>query len=161
MKIKATLPKTDHDGLSPVELRIEKLQQIETVVVAVLHTESRIEDIETGDFELVLKIRRIEAMVDPHDVQLATLLLQKRFEKRTGVTRLPINDDKTFKDEFYTAAQARGWTVEEDGTITIPGGGLTIVDDLTVDPDSGEVLGNNPADDPSESEPGAGKGRKK
>lgn len=148
MKLKAALPKNDYDGLSPAEHRIERLQQTETVVVAVLHTESRIEDLETGDFELVLNIRRIEALVDPNDERLARLLLTKRFEKRTGVTRLPINDDKSFKDEFYETVRARGWRVDEDGTITIPFGTQSPVDELPDhDAATGEVLDDNPVED--------------
>lgn len=160
MKLKSTLPKGDADGLTPLEGRLDAegaAQQV--VVLAILDVIARTESLVTHERELTLRLRRIEALL-PGDSEHARRMLQRAFEQRTGVTTLPIDleedlrsafvhadqDDpdafgSAFTDALRDEARKQGWTVHEDGSIEIP------ADTLRVNPDTGEVLDDDPDDD--------------
>lgn len=158
MKLKSTLPKGDADGLSPLEGRLDADgAPSQVVVLAILDVVARTESLITHERELTVRLRRVEALL-PGDSEHARRMLQRAFEQRTGVTTLPIDleedlrsaftfsgetdpDSDPFKDRLHEEARKQGWTVEDDGTITIQ------TDTLRVDRDTGEILGDDSADD--------------
>lgn len=96
MKIKATLPKGDSDGLSPIEAVVVK-QQKPVVALVILEPVKIDEDLKTREKEVVFGIRRVEALL-ADDVEAATRLLQRAFESRTGESTLPIDLEDDIRD---------------------------------------------------------------
>lgn len=96
MKLKAALPKGDADGLSAVEPQAIKKQK-PIVALVILEPAKIDEDLHTREKELIVSIRRIEALL-AEDVEAATRLLQRAFESRTGEATLPLELENDVKD---------------------------------------------------------------
>jgi hypothetical protein len=96
MKIKSALPKGDSNGISPLEPRIIKKSN-PVVALVVLDEAGRYQDHETLEWEVTLRIRRIEALL-AEDVEAATRLLQRAYESRTGESTLPLELENDIRD---------------------------------------------------------------
>ena len=115
MKLKAALPKGDADGLSPLEGALDgEGAPTQVVALVILDVISRTESLVTHERELTTKIRRVEALL-PEDGEHARRMLQRAFEKRTGVVTLPIDLEDDLRSAFtFTVDPNTGEVVEDD-----------------------------------------------
>lgn len=120
MKVKAGLPKGDADGLSAIEPQAIKKQK-PIVALVILEPAKLDEDLHTREKELIVSIRRIEALL-PEDVEAATRLLQRAFESRTGEATLPIELENDVKDALKGVELYVPNTAPDDGP-EVPEGG--------------------------------------
>lgn len=96
MKIKSKLPSGDADGISAVEaVALKKKKPI--VALVILEPDTVAKNLHSGEEELSVTIRRIEALL-AEDVEAATRLLQRAFESRTGTATLPIELEEDVRD---------------------------------------------------------------
>jgi len=102
MKYKGALPKGDSDGLSSLEAIILKQSQ-PVVAVVILEEHERRQMHDTKEWEVTMRMRRVEALL-PDDVEAATRLLQRSFESRTGESTLPIELENDINDALKGVA---------------------------------------------------------
>ena len=116
MKLKSALPKGDADGLTPLEGRLDVAEPtavpVQVVAIVILNLVSRTESLVTGERELTLGLRRIEARL-PDDAEHASRMLLRAFEKRTGQTTLPIDLEDDLRAAF-TVDTSTGEVIFQD-----------------------------------------------
>jgi len=101
MKLKSTLPKGDADGLTPLEGRLAEDAGQQVVALVILDVITKTESVVTGELELTLRLRRVEALLSG-DTEHARRMLQRAFEARTGVVTLPIDLEEDLRSAFFT-----------------------------------------------------------
>jgi hypothetical protein len=92
MKLKATLPKGDLDGLSPSELAVDRHPDEPILVVMHLEASTRTEELATGLRQVSLSIRHIEVALGADALEVNGIL-DRRYRARTGKETLPFDFD--------------------------------------------------------------------
>lgn len=123
MKMKGTLPKGESNGISALEPKILKKSH-PIVALVVLDEAGRYQDHETLEWEVTLKIRRIEAVL-AEDIEAATRLVQRAYESRTGDATLPIELEEEIRDALKGVSlyQPETEQAEEQAPAGPPDGG--------------------------------------
>jgi hypothetical protein len=115
MKLLSTLPKGDGNGLVGLDPVVVAEKDFRHVVIAIISAKKVVEDTETGDTEVAMRIDRIERIL-PVDAEAAEAMLRRSLQKRIGVAQLPVEpveDDirSAFRDALMDIDLPDGVTV--------------------------------------------------
>jgi hypothetical protein len=88
-KLSAVLPAGDGNGLAAVAAELVEHPRRIRVVVALLDTSKVTTCVDDGSRIATVRVRRIEVITDPADLDAMRNLLEREFERRTGQTVLP------------------------------------------------------------------------
>ena len=104
-KLKATLPKGDHNGLGPVAEAMLKNPRQFAVVLAVVDCAKTEIDHDLGAQIPVLRVRRVEGILS-EDLPTAQRLMRRALEYRTGLLTLPLDLEEGIQSAFDQATGA-------------------------------------------------------
>lgn len=94
VKLKATLPVGEANGLMAfADQFIDEPSKLRVAVV-VLDTKATTEDRDAGEVTATVRVRRIEVISDPTDIKTVQEIALSASEQRTGKTVLPFDTDE-------------------------------------------------------------------
>lgn len=99
IKLNATLPKGDSNGLGPLVLDLVQHPHRFKVVLAILDCKSVATNTDTGEVVPTARIRRIEPVL-AEDMPTARRLMERALEKRTGRQMLPLGLEEEMRAAF-------------------------------------------------------------
>jgi hypothetical protein len=113
-KLVGTLPRGDGNGLDALARKLIDSPRDVHVVIALVDCKKVTSDHDTGEVEPTARIRRIEAVEDRGDRDIAAKMLRRALERRTGKAVLPFDLEEDLRAAFGN-----------------------------IDPDTGEILGGD------------------
>jgi hypothetical protein len=157
MKMKASLPKEEANGLTAIEKEARRNPSGKHLVIAVVDAA---EVKRYPNEEVTFEILRLEAVPENQQVMIAELL-ETTFEQRTGQTRLDlgIDDDLDMRAQFARKSKTKRTRKEPDiyqqPGIEAKAKKEDIVDAEVVDEAPGEIEASNSVEWKDELEPGS------
>jgi hypothetical protein len=100
MKMSASLPDDDGNGLGVIAASLVEHPTRLHVIVALMDCRRITVETDTGRQEATARVRRIEVVLDDDDKAAIRRLLQRSFERRTGVTVLPLELEDDLRAAF-------------------------------------------------------------
>ena len=97
-KLNAGLPKGEANGMSALDRELIDSPTTVHVVIALIDCKKITTDVDSGDVEPVVRIRRIEVIHEDKD--RAAMMLRRSLEVRTGKTVLPFDLEEDMRAAF-------------------------------------------------------------
>jgi len=162
VKMNSSLPDGDRNGLASMAARLVAKPDEVHIAFVVLETSRLVTDVATGSVQPVVKVTAIEPIGGGEDGADARRIIQRAFERRTGLTELPLELTRDL-GALGTDLAAEGAFQHGDDTFGAAAGGPRAVPDLPADGapalDDGEGWdddgpaplegGEDPAEDPA------------
>lgn len=112
-RLGGNLPRGDANGLDALARALIDTPDQVHVVVALVDCKKITTDTDTGDVEPTARIRRIEA-ITADDRRLASQMLRRALERRTGKTVLPYDLEEDMRAAFGNIDPSTGEILGDD-----------------------------------------------
>lgn len=99
-KLSSALPQGDGNGLAAIARALIDTPHEVHVVVALVDCKSSAIDHDSGEVVPTARVRRIEVVDDHDDKQIATQMMRRTLERRTGQVVLPLDLENDLKAAF-------------------------------------------------------------
>jgi|SRR5580765_6089619 len=100
VSVSGRLPEGDGNGLSAVMSDLIRDPKKLHVCICILDGKKVTTDADSGETVPTARIRRIEVILDPEDMQLAENLMRRALDRRTGREALPYDLEQEIRGAF-------------------------------------------------------------